>query len=562
MSIKNKQVGISKKPQNPIAMKELVQQNQCIGELSRILISRSEDIAILKSLSDRRTGKLRNQTSYAEKTISESEFKEEWRYSKEESLLSSLQGYKVDSVIQKKQLEKISKKILRINLQFEDEPSDSDLNLSEIHVQKVMSVRVNQENTLVNYNDKGQPCVNLPTLTVNPQTWRENYSSVVKALDCCLLGDILSPYLTMFLCIKHSRSLYMNEISRQKQAIEEGLSSLSPNIAVLITNKKSKSMIPQKKSLSPIKKPQPLPEPDYLEPLLKMMLDMNAEVEKNIKTFRGCYYERNAEGIERIVRNKDPVLKALRARNYEKFSAVNPWAKAPNNYMLSTVKTLKSLHMQPEVLFDLQNTYFDENLNLADRIKVIHSCLIIQNTYKLRRQRELTKKIVIIQRFFRGFLARKKALLVKFTGFRKVYYWQRLKHWYPLMVNKRRERKMKFSGKDYSIFYQKIVLIQKVIRGFLARHSIVYWKKEFSRIKEKRRMEKMYEVKQNLWKSCYEYEQLALRQSGICNYDMNCEIWQAGYEKSRQAIQGRLAELENRKECLRLAKENRVSYFN
>ncbi|OMJ81777.1 hypothetical protein SteCoe_17659 [Stentor coeruleus] len=543
-------------------MKELVQQNHHIGELSRIIISRSEDIAILKSLSDRKTGKLRVQTFYAEKTISESEFKEECRYSKEESLLSGLQGYKIDSIIQKKQLEKISKKILRINLQFEDEPSDSDLNLSEIHVQKVMSVRVNQENTLININDKGQAYVNLPTLTVNPQTWRENYSSIVKALDCCLLGEILNPYLPMFLCVKHSRGLYLNEISRQKHAIVEGLSSLSPNIAVMITNKKSKSTIPQKKSLSPIKKTQPLPEPDYLEPFVKMMLNMNAEVEKNIKTFRGNYYERNAEGIERIGRNKNPVLKALRARNYEKFSAVNPWAKSQNNYMLSTVKTLKSLHMQPEVLFDLQNMYFDENLNLPDRIKVIHSCLIIQNTYKLKRQRELIKKVIIIQKFIRGFLARKKALFVKFAGFRKVYYLQRLKHWYPLMVNKRREHKLKFSGKDYSIFYQKIVMIQKVIKGFLARHNVVYWKKEFRRIKEKRSFEKIYEIKQNLWKVCFEYEQLALRQSGICNYDMNCEIWQTGYEKSRQDIRGKLAELENRKECFRLAKENRVSCLN
>ena len=96
---------------------------------------------MLKSLSDRKTGKLRMQSCYAEKSLSEIEFKEEWRLSKEESLLLQLFTCRLDSPIQKKQLEKVTKKMIRINMQFEDYPSDKDMNLSEIHLMKIMSVK-------------------------------------------------------------------------------------------------------------------------------------------------------------------------------------------------------------------------------------------------------------------------------------------------------------------------------------------------------------------------------------------------------------------------------------
>ena len=51
-------------------------------------------------------------------------------------------------------------------MQFEDDPSDKDMNLSEIHLQKVMSVKISQDNTTVNYNEKGQPTVSLPIFSI------------------------------------------------------------------------------------------------------------------------------------------------------------------------------------------------------------------------------------------------------------------------------------------------------------------------------------------------------------------------------------------------------------
>ena len=215
MSIKNRIVTNSKKTQNVCSLKELFQQSQLTAEILRIVISRSEDIAMLKSLSDRKTGKLRMQSCYAEKSLSEIEFKEEWRLSKEESLLLQLFTCRLDSPIQKKQLEKVTKKMIRINMQFEDDPSDKDMNLSEIHLMKIMSVKISQENTIINYNEKGQPIISLPTLSITGSYWRENFSIANKLLEGCLNGEIVNPYSAMSLCVKQSRNLYNIEICNQ-----------------------------------------------------------------------------------------------------------------------------------------------------------------------------------------------------------------------------------------------------------------------------------------------------------------------------------------------------------
>ena len=325
----------------------------------------------------------------------------------------------------------------------------------------------------------------------------------------------------MSLCVKQSRNLYNIEINRQKEAIEEGVVGLSPNIQVLITSKKSKSVIPPiaKKILSPIKKPSPLPDSDYYNPLLSIMLEANQNLEKSIKSFIIAYNTRNGEDSIRTWKNKDPVSKALRARNYEKFSAVNPWGNNSENFRLSTVKTLKSLHMQPDVLFDLENTYFDENCNLADRIKVIHSCLMIQNLYKEKRRRELEKKIIIIQKFIRGYLIRKRLIMKRTKTIRNMYYWERLKHWYLLIANKFRERKSKISGKDYSIFYMKIVLIQKAIRGYLTRKNIVFWKRIFYKIRQAKDYQNFYRIKQRNWKISLKYEDIMMSQNGFSSIE-------------------------------------------
>ena len=551
-------------------MKDIFQQSQITSELLRIVISRSEDLALLKSLSDRKTGKLRVQSFYAEKSLNEIEFKEDWRYPKEDSLLLQLFTSRCDNPAQKRQLDKTARKMSRINMQFDEDPTEKDLNLSEIHLQKVMSVRISQENTSVNYNDRGQTVISLPGLSINPSVWRENYSPVAKIIEGCLSGEVLTPYSSMYLCVRQNRNLYTSELARQKAAIEEGSVGLSPNITVCITLKKSKQcIVTQKAVLLPIKKPAQLPEPEYASALLGMMVEANAEVERGMKAFAAGYYARNGEESGRVCKNKDLVSKALRARDYEKFSAVHPWGNNSGKYRLSTVKTLKSLHMQPDVLFDLENTYFDENCNLAERIKVIHSCLIIQNTYKERRRREIERKIVVIQRFVRKLLARRKGERGRIDGLKKLFYWERLRHWYPLMVNKFRERKSVVSGKNYSIFYVKIVMIQKCIRGYLSRKNIISWKKIFSKLRERKNFENFYINKQKLWKISRKYEDAVLANpSFVQNYD-SCstsisvstdgDYSGAVYEyNSRKAKE----EVDMRKQYLMLAKIDRIQNIN
>lgn len=563
MSIKLKPIPTGKKPSACPVIKEVQQQNQIIGEILRIVISRSEDIAILKSLSDRKTSKLRVQTSYAEKTISEIDMKEEWRYGKEESLLIQLTSCKIEGLIQKKQLEKVTKKMIRINLQFEDDPSDSDMNLTEIHVQKVMSVRINSDNTYIGTNEKGQQVVSLPTLTINASTWRENFNPIHKLLESCLIGESINPYTSIFLCVKQNRTLFTSEMTRQKQAIDEGLSLMSPNFAVLITSKRSKAALaaPQKKGLSPIKKPNPLPEPDFMPCLHKMMMELNVEVDRNLKNFILLLHERNLDN-PRTSRTRDPVLKTLRARNYEKFSAVNPWED--KQYSLSTVKTLKSLHMHPAVLFDLENIYFDENSNLADRIKVIHSCLVIQKSFKWKKQKELEKKIVLMQKWVRGFLARRKIVWIKTQGLRKEFYWEKLKHWYPLWVNKWKERKSKLLVKDVEKrfdcgkFLVLVVKIQKWVRGFICRKHKVYWAKVFFKLRQKKVNERFYKVKQGLWRVAEKLEGEAIR------FTVGSENGANGKEACKRSYNDMIfeleksEELENRKKVLGEARSKRI----
>jgi IQ calmodulin-binding motif len=569
MSVKNRVPPNSKKNQNGFATKEILQQSQIITEILKIVFSRSEDIAILKSISDRKTGKLRVQAGYAEKSISEIEFKEDWRYSKEESLLAQIFTTKIDSSIPKKQLEKALRKMVKVSLQFEDDPTEKDFNLSEIHVQKVMSVKINQDSVFINVNEKGQTVVNLPSLSISSYFWRENFAGVNKIIEACLSADSISLYPPMYLCAKQSRNLYANEINRQKLAVEEGISAMSPNIAVVITSKKSKCIISAaKRASSPTKKSTSLSEPDYMLPLMKMMMEMNSEVDKAIKNFAAGFYERNSDGSPRVIKNKDLISKTLRARNYEKFSAINPWNNKKINYSLSTVSTLKRLHMQPEALFDLENAYFDENFNLAQRIKVIHSCLVIQNFYKERKKKEIVKKVVKIQNYFREYLIRKAKLFKKTERLRKSFYWGRLKHWYGLMVNKFREKKFKYTAIDYSLFNKQIVIIQKWSRGYLDRKNIVYWKKVFFNLRQAKEFQRFYRKKQMLWKSNEKYESLALQKSLKVNSstDLNyseIEDIENIYQTSPSSFKTQTKEEhEARKTYLKEAKVDRIQILN
>ena len=568
MSNKGKSISLSKKSTSSLPMKEIFQQNTLTTEILRLILARSDDISILKAISDRKTGKLRLQSAFAEKTLQEIECKEEWRLAREENILTLLVNAKLEAPLHKKQFEKLVKKMLKVNSQFDDDPTENDMSLSEIHIQKIMNIKIGPENTIITYNEKGQACATVPSAVISPSIWKESICQPVKLLEAFTSGDLLSLYPAIYFCVKHSRTNYTVEVSRQRQAIEEGSNFLSPNIAVIITSKKSKNLIPSgKKSVSPAGKVTVLPEPDYMVPLSKMFMGMNAELEKSIRHFVVSYFERNGEEKNRTAKTRNLVEKAMRLRNYEKYSAVSPWANNRANYPLNTVRTMTHLQIMPQILFDLENPYFDEGKSFADRIKTIHSCIVIQNYFMMKKKKVLVKNVLCIQKHFRGYLGRKMALRVKTTGLRKMYCWERLKHWYPLLVNKLREnRSVVPINEDYSCKLEKIIFIQSVIRGVLTRKIQIFWKREFYKIRSLKAEASYYLKKQKLWVASQGNDELAFCYSKSSEEDMSSFIEQneaRARKKEEKSISEILrlkekAEVEVRNKFLENSKKDRI----
>ncbi|OMJ90055.1 hypothetical protein SteCoe_7633 [Stentor coeruleus] len=499
-------------------MKEIFQQNQLTTEILKLIVSRSDDIGILKSISDRKTGKLRLQSSLAEKTIKEIESKEDFRISEEELILGQLINIKLEALFHKKQFEKITRKMHKINTPLDDDLTEKDMNLSEIHVQKIM-VKIGPNDITITYNNKGQPLVTVPSVIISPSNWREYYCQHIKLLESLLNAENLNLYPVIYFCVKHNRTNLQNEIIRQKQAIEEGAGIVFPNITMITISKKSINLIPNiKQILSQAKKTNLLPEPDYTILLFRMFMDINTVIDKSLKKYNKSYIERNTDDKQRIGRNKNLIEKNLRAKNYEKCSAVNPWANDILKINLNTVKNFQQLQVMPKIFFDIENPIFDESRTLADRVKLIHSCIVIQNYYREKKKKKLVNKIVLLQKWIRGFLGRKHALFVKMFKFRKMFLWERLKHWYPLVANKIRMKKCGFEKLDYVGNIEKIVFIQKMVRGWIDRKGLV-WKKCLYKMKENKIYERFYMKKQKLWMACLNNQEIMI------SYSVNSESY-------------------------------------
>lgn len=86
---------VSKQP------REGSQWNQVISELLRSQLGRAEDAFALRTLSDCRTGNAKL-NAIAGKTIAEIEAKEEWRLSREDSLLSVIAGLRFENGIERR----------------------------------------------------------------------------------------------------------------------------------------------------------------------------------------------------------------------------------------------------------------------------------------------------------------------------------------------------------------------------------------------------------------------------------------------------------------------------
>jgi RecB family exonuclease len=73
-----------------------------IYEVQRLFTSRCDDVSLLRSISDRKTQRLRVQSGMAEKSIQEVQTREDWRATREDVLLSELHEVRFDGLIKKK----------------------------------------------------------------------------------------------------------------------------------------------------------------------------------------------------------------------------------------------------------------------------------------------------------------------------------------------------------------------------------------------------------------------------------------------------------------------------
>ena len=82
-------------------MKEMPQYHLFTTELLRSVLARSDDIALLRTLIERKASKPKFAT-YVEKTTLEAEAREEQRFVKENEILNYFSTARIDSTVQKK----------------------------------------------------------------------------------------------------------------------------------------------------------------------------------------------------------------------------------------------------------------------------------------------------------------------------------------------------------------------------------------------------------------------------------------------------------------------------
>ena len=142
----------------------------------------------------------------------------------------------------------------------------------------------------------------------------------------------------------------------------------------------------------------------------------------------------------------------------------------------------------------------------------------------------------------------------------------RLRHWYPLVVNKMRERKGEFIMMNYSLFLKEIVIIQKWARGFIDR-KLVKWKKELKAHKQSRQLESFHMKKIKTWKAALSNEELAVDYSSSVQFDIQEYIRQNDFIKKDEKILNEFVKIkeqgesEIRCEYLSSAKSERLQVF-
>mmetsp|Transcript_15739 Transcript_15739/g.28769 ORF Transcript_15739/g.28769 Transcript_15739/m.28769 type:complete len:456 (+) Transcript_15739:320-1687(+) len=430
--------------------------------------------------------------------------------------------------------------MLKLHLLLEDDVEPLS-NMSEVHLQKIMNTKIGPENTYVMRDERGHSLVNVPY--ANVAVVKENLSKQAKMLESCLYGESISPQFVMTYFVQSLRQIFQNEVCRQQTALEGNYGLIS----VMNKQRKSKTCLPpiRKSSASALRHSPACSETEWKSNLVRMLLDRNADIDRRIKLFVQEYRERHPDSFyvpkDRHIYKSSSihVAKTIRARNYEKQTH-------SHSQSFTETKTFEHLKNLPDSVFDIDNPYFDEAFCLAKRIKVIHSCVVIQRAFLTSKYAKVRKAAIKIQTAWRGYQARRGALYYRMHKFRRAYFLGRLAHWFPLLANKFRERKdtRHFDADKYAAYVSYIRKIQKVARGYLGRK----YAKFYARVQTRRpRALQIYHTKKRFWRTSIDLEARTLANSSHNSQDSVSKGVRSSYSRGARGtkeIQSLMTKLE------------------
>lgn len=360
--------------------------------------------------------------------------------------------------------------MVKVNLQFAEEPTISELNAAELHVNAVMSASGDR------------------SACPDASLWQPRESRI---LDYCLQSVSISVNAVLTVCLKTSRVGFEKELQRQKNGVEgvglyKGLLCVSRSI-------KSRNI------LKPVKPPPPRVRTtplllEWKKDMFAALLGKNSDLVAKVKEFRRLAQDRKASHsyVEASTDVESQYMSKMhRAKGYEKLGATNPVLIPHYRLRVSQQRLFKAV----------SGPYFPPNTPLPNRIKTIHCALLIQRAYQYFRKERKMKGILVIQTWFRQEETLRGYLRRKFESFRRVFFAGKLQHWYPLLVSKLRERKdrVNYAKGDYYRYLPYIRTMQRLARGFLVRKKAILWVKINAKLRVRREIARSQRLKAVLW---------------------------------------------------------------
>lgn len=455
---------------------EALPTNGQVADILRSITARAEDTAQLLTVSEKSSGKLKCATLFAEKLVTETELKEDWRIAREDGVMIGLSAVCVESPAQKRSvldsyLEKSVRKVLNLVLKFSPPPSEHELNSSEMHVDNVMNTKVSPQSTIIEVDRSGKRVIRI--LNSIPEGWKKTMWKEARIMEACLYGDSVNVGLVLSTCLKMSRRTFAKEIAFVRECVEAcDLRVPLPLVSPPPATKHSQSSIfpvqhksPNVTHRSVIRNSVSLL--DWKAKMLEMLLDCNKDTQKALACFLRDYQSRQIEPKHHPSPHFKQV-KTERAKMYETYGAVCPY-QTPEE---SDTTNLEAHFMDLKALKDVKNDCF-VGTSLEYRIKVVHFVRVIQREYREIRAKRTFQACQTLQKWLRMVFAKGTVETIKLNRFKAVYFRARLSHWLKLLAGKwrmRREKPQNINISRYLAEMPKILSIQKLIRGFLTRH--------------------------------------------------------------------------------------------